>query len=152
MAEYTALAPLFTDIANAIRSKTGETGAITANSFPNKITSIQTTSFKIESMDGHIIIDNAYRYFKHNELKNSNSKLFIFYGRLNKGSTDNVGILGLKTSNLLDEIWYTSYQYIQISTSEKHMTYSQEDGSIKIGRKITYFLPDTNAFIILLYI
>lgn len=40
MAEYTALAPLFTDIANAIRSKTGETGAITANSFPDKIISI----------------------------------------------------------------------------------------------------------------
>lgn len=103
-------------------------------------------------MDGHIITDSAYRYFQHNELKNSNSKLFIFYGRLNKGSTDNVGILGLKTSNLLDEIWYTSYQYIQISTSEKHMTYSQKDGSIKIGKKLTYFLPDKNAFIILLYI
>ena len=40
MAEYTALAPLFTDIANAIRSKTGETGAITANIFPTKISSI----------------------------------------------------------------------------------------------------------------
>ena len=52
-------------------------------------------------MDGHIITDNAYRYFQHNELKNSNSKLFIFYGRVNKQSTDNVGILGLKTSNLL---------------------------------------------------
>ena len=37
MAEYPALAPLFTDIANAIRSKTGETGQITANSFPDKI-------------------------------------------------------------------------------------------------------------------
>ena len=37
MAEYTALAPLFTDIANAIRSKTGETGAITANTFPQVI-------------------------------------------------------------------------------------------------------------------
>ena len=34
MAEYTALAPLFTDIANAIRSKTGETGQITASLFP----------------------------------------------------------------------------------------------------------------------
>ena len=41
MAEYTALAPLFTDIANAIRSKTGETGAITASSFPQTITSLQ---------------------------------------------------------------------------------------------------------------
>lgn len=40
MAEYTALAPLFTDIANAIRSKTGETGAITASSFPEKIVNI----------------------------------------------------------------------------------------------------------------
>ena len=40
MAEYTALAPLFTDIANAIRSKTGETGAITANTFPEEIINI----------------------------------------------------------------------------------------------------------------
>lgn len=47
MAEYTALAPLFTDIANAIRSKTGETGAITANSFPSSITNIKTSRIKI---------------------------------------------------------------------------------------------------------
>lgn len=40
MAEYTALAPLFTDIANAIRSKTGETGQITANNFPEQISNI----------------------------------------------------------------------------------------------------------------
>lgn len=43
MAEYTALAPLFTDIANAIRSKTGETGAITASSFPQTIASLQVS-------------------------------------------------------------------------------------------------------------
>ena len=103
-------------------------------------------------MDGHIITDNAYRYFQHNELKNSNSKLFIFYGRVNKQSTDNVGILGLKTSNLLNEIWYTNYQYIQTTTSPSAMPYSQEDGSIRLGRKTTYYLPDTNAFIILLFI
>ena len=41
MAEYTALAPLFTDIANAIRSKTGETGQITASLFPQKIDKIE---------------------------------------------------------------------------------------------------------------
>lgn len=40
MAEYTALAPLFTDIADAIRSKTGETGKITANTFPEQISNI----------------------------------------------------------------------------------------------------------------
>ena len=44
MAEYTALAPLFTDIANAIRSKTGETGAITANTFPEKILNLKNIS------------------------------------------------------------------------------------------------------------
>lgn len=50
MAEYTALAPLFTDIANAIRSKTGETGAITANTFPEKINSLSLgTQFGIAS-------------------------------------------------------------------------------------------------------
>ena len=42
MAEYTALAPLFTDIANAIRSKTGETGQITANNFPQLIMNLNT--------------------------------------------------------------------------------------------------------------
>ena len=103
-------------------------------------------------MNGHIITDNSYRYFQHNELKNSNSKLFIFYGNVDKKSTDNVGILGLKTSSLLNEIWYTNYQYIQATTSTTTMTYSQEDGSIKLGRKTTYYLPDTNAFIILLFI
>lgn len=40
MAEYTALAPLFTDIANAIRSKTGETGQITASNFPDNISAL----------------------------------------------------------------------------------------------------------------
>ena len=35
-------------------------------------------------MNGHIITDNSYRYFQHNELKNSNSKLFIFYGNVDK--------------------------------------------------------------------
>ena len=104
-------------------------------------------------MNGHIITDNSYRYFQHNELKNSNSKLFIFYGRVNKQSTDNVGILGLKTSSLLNEIWYTNYQYIKTSTTATtSMTYSQEDGSIKLGRKTAYYLPDTNAFISLLFI
>lgn len=49
MAEYTALAPLFTDIANAIRSKTGETGAITANTFPEKINEIE--SFDLSSFN-----------------------------------------------------------------------------------------------------
>lgn len=104
-------------------------------------------------MDGHIITDNSYRYFQHNELKNSNSKLFIFYGDADTRSVDNVGILGLKTSSLLNEIWYTNYQYIKTSTTATtSMTYSQEDGSIKLGRKTAYYLPDTNAFIILLFI
>ena len=54
MAEYTALAPLFTDIANAIRSKTGETGAITASLFPNEINSIlamKTNDGEIKSLN-----------------------------------------------------------------------------------------------------
>ena len=53
MAEYTALAPLFTDIANAIRSKTGETGQITANSFPDKILSFKNISeYVLDSKKG----------------------------------------------------------------------------------------------------
>ena len=51
MAEYTALAPLFTDIANAIRSKTGETGAITANSFPEKIAALSSKELIVEEKD-----------------------------------------------------------------------------------------------------
>ena len=51
MAEYTALAPLFTDIANAIRSKTGETGAITANSFPDKIAALSSKELIVAEKD-----------------------------------------------------------------------------------------------------
>ena len=53
MAEYTALAPLFTDIANAIRSKTGETGAITANSFPEKINQIELGTPEVSLANKH---------------------------------------------------------------------------------------------------
>ena len=53
MAEYTALAPLFTDIANAIRSKTGETGAITASSFPEKIVNINVLDLSQATADLH---------------------------------------------------------------------------------------------------
>lgn len=56
MAEYTALAPLFTDIANAIRSKTGETGAITANSFPDLIRTLQPPTPPISN----ILNDNTW--------------------------------------------------------------------------------------------
>lgn len=45
MAEYTALAPLFTDIANAIRSKTGETGQIPAANFPAAISQLGGAEF-----------------------------------------------------------------------------------------------------------
>ena len=51
MAEYTALAPLFTDIANAIRSKTGETGQITANSFPEKIVALSSKELIVAEKD-----------------------------------------------------------------------------------------------------
>lgn len=53
MAEYTALAPLFTDIANAIRSKTGETGAITANTFPEKINQIELGTPEVSVANKH---------------------------------------------------------------------------------------------------
>ena len=64
MAEYTALAPLFTDIANAIRSKTGETGQITANTFPEKILSLKNISeYFLDSKKGnnqnYIIFNNV---------------------------------------------------------------------------------------------
>ena len=54
MAEYTALAPLFTDIANAIRSKTGETGAITANSFPTMINQIESGMINVSIQDNYL--------------------------------------------------------------------------------------------------
>lgn len=63
MAEYTALAPLFTDIANAIRSKTGETGAITANSFPQEINNISFDDKYLKlsggTMTGDLILNGA---------------------------------------------------------------------------------------------
>ena len=70
MAEYTALAPLFTDIANAIRSKTGETGAITANLFPDKINSIsaiKTNDGEIKSLNyGYSDTSNRFSVYSQN--------------------------------------------------------------------------------------
>lgn len=43
MATYNTLTSLLTAIANAIRSKTGETGQINAQNFPSEIASISTT-------------------------------------------------------------------------------------------------------------
>ena len=43
MATYNTLTGLLTAIANAIRSKTGETGVINAQDFPSKIEGISTT-------------------------------------------------------------------------------------------------------------
>ena len=43
MATYNTLTGLLTAIANAIRSKTGETGVINAQNFPSKINGISTT-------------------------------------------------------------------------------------------------------------
>lgn len=60
MAEYTALAPLFTDIANAIRSKTGETGAITASSFPQEINNISSGGLKLIATC--TIVSGSYSY------------------------------------------------------------------------------------------
>lgn len=59
MAEYTALAPLFTDIANAIRSKTGETGAITANSFPTMISQIGLEMINVSPQDNFLYDTSA---------------------------------------------------------------------------------------------
>ena len=63
MAEYTALAPLFTDIANAIRSKTGETGQITANQFPQEINNISFDDKYLKlsggTMTGNLILNGA---------------------------------------------------------------------------------------------
>lgn len=60
MAEYTALAPLFTDIANAIRSKTGETGQITANSFPTMINQIGLEMINV-SPQNNFLYDTSAR-------------------------------------------------------------------------------------------
>ena len=60
MAEYTALAPLFTDIANAIRSKTGETGAITANNFPQEINNISNKEIILAEDDYTLTVNTNY--------------------------------------------------------------------------------------------
>ena len=51
MATHANLNSLFSDIADAIRSKTGKTSTIIADNFPTEINNIQTMS----SVDGNII-------------------------------------------------------------------------------------------------
>lgn len=58
MATYNTLTSLLTAIANAIRSKTGETGVINAQDFPSKIDGISTTP-KTQTVS-QIVELNAY--------------------------------------------------------------------------------------------
>ena len=79
MAEYTALAPLFTDIANAIRSKTGETGQITANSFPQTIASLQVSKSLslVDSIDSTFYGTNQTINFTFPQLLDFTSTFYI---------------------------------------------------------------------------
>ncbi len=51
MATHTSLASLFSDIATAIRSKTGSSAAIVADGFPAAIASIPTGAVDVKTMD-----------------------------------------------------------------------------------------------------
>lgn len=71
MAEYNALRPLFTDIANAIRSKDGSSGTIPAETFPDRIKAIEVSTgtcpedifhidLKSDPPDGGIVSGGGY--------------------------------------------------------------------------------------------
>lgn len=114
MAEYTALAPLFTDIANAIRSKTGETGAITANTFPEKINEIESfdlSSFNKITKQRRVIEDNVtiYKY-------NSYSFILLFASLIqNKVPTP--------------EDWFSYYFILDKNERQKEVSFTYQPSS-----------------------
>lgn len=70
MATYNTLTGLLSAIANAIRSKTGETGQINAQDFPSEIASISTTpkTQKVSITVNLTSVESKHQVFTFNEL------------------------------------------------------------------------------------
>lgn len=133
MAEYTALAPLFTDIANAIRSKTGETGAITANQFPNKISSIPIFSLspynQTNVSKGIIFLGWIYNDYT----TSADPKLSDY---LDKGKTFSQGIVSIWAKSSTNS-YLTKTFIIACEQKDYSWNYTYDSGSV---RKDTAYL------------
>lgn len=114
MASYNTLTSLLTAIANAIRSKTGETGVINAQNFPSKIEGISTTP-KTQTITKTIAIrSSSIVEFTFNEL------------------TTVYGVSKIYRAN--DELPYCSYQVLKrnIGSDNEYITISGNTVSLKI--------------------
>ena len=86
---HSTLTSLFTDIANAIRSKTGDTGQIRAEAFPSAIQSLPTGS---TTVSGTLSIDTTgiYSVFSYESVSVSVSAQDLFYAKVQNGLSQTV--------------------------------------------------------------
>lgn len=88
MAKHTNLKSLFTAIADAIRSKTGETSTIVADDFPDAISAIETHE------DEDAIVDGSITSYTNDRVKYINDHAFYNHGDLTEVCFANVERVG----------------------------------------------------------
>lgn len=125
MATYNTLTSLLTAIANAIRTKTGNSATINAQDFPSKIDSI-TTNYKISIYNGGRGND-----FTNITLDSDNNKKKVIKGNIrNSNSYDVKGSNNKVTWNTIAyaDLTNITYKFIKIN----HLTSSEENSYLTI--------------------
>lgn len=105
MAKYSNLKDLFTAIADAIRSKTGGTGAIAADNFPSAIGGISTQDYSVEDA---ILTGSTKSYTNHRVEK---VKSYLFQGNLNLKDVHFSAVRKIGTGAFLECLNLTEAQF-----------------------------------------
>lgn len=152
---HTTLTSLFTDIAGAIRSKTGDSAEIKADNFDTAIEAIPTGGQPVESDD--------YLYFECVELISGYSYSsfqteFVSYDKNNiekpriqysKDKINWIDIVNYETFelNLNEKVYFRNLSdYLSISSNIYfHFTASSVRGKLKVGGRLGSMLNDVNT-------
>lgn len=127
MADYNNLASLFSDIANAIRAKTGSADNIVATDFPTKIASISTGTNKDFVVNLNATISNDTKKFKcANGIQSSVDMNYITYTPSVGFYTEYLCFVKFSTTNGGDNVvsGYIDFTTGNIYHSESNQIYS----------------------------
>ena len=143
MATYNTLTSLLTAIANAIRSKTGETGVINAQKFPSKIESItsivELTPQQNVEQETNLLFNGDKVYYMYTEFSNKNRGTYAittnvkqivgFGGSGSLGSSSFQGPYSLQSKEAYGNSWSFTVDNNILNCNYKGSTAAWDGGS-----------------------